>query len=708
MLAARRVFCAASSEEGAEAVQHRLVVRGEELTGALLDVALRDLGVRSLLRLDLLRPPVPVVRVVVLQPGKARLLRHQRLSVLVRLAVTRPQRVVERVQDDAPRQTRASRRHSLLRLVVEADDAPHHPHRLVQRAEPVVRGVGVLLQEVRLDHLTDVDGDLVLLTQRVLADQLHDLGQVLVLLEERRDGDLHGGEVGHGEGILRRTLGLEHLPVLLGTVLLVVRLKRLRVLRVGDGPVQGREMLTLRKLLVESPEDLHNAERGRRHRVGEVTTRRRHGSHHGDGSLPRRLAEALHAARTLVEGRETGTQVRRVSTVGRHLRKTTGDLTKGLGPTRRGVRHHRHIETHVTHVLSDRDTRVDGRLPGRHRHVGRVRDQHRAQHDRVLLAVLRRLQLRELHEHLSHLVSTLTAADVDDGVGVRVLRQRLGDDRLAAPEGSRHGAGSALHGREQRVQHTLARLQRRLGTQLAVGGDGTRLTNGPLLDHGKLPLRSVLVQLHLQNVVLVGVLAGRRNLRDLAAEADVAGRGREHDGVGRDQVVLTDHAVHVAVADHGAHLHRGGEGELLLVVQRRHVETLRDEHVSDHARDGLQRTLDTVEDLTEDAGSQLERQGLARTHNLVADRQTGSLLVHLDGGGVLLQTDDLTDQLGGAHLHKLVHGSAKHALTDHDGTGHGLNLAMRTDLSVGVELLHSKRHNARLGVCSPKAVPGWI
>jgi hypothetical protein len=47
------------------------------------------------------------------------------------------------------------------------------------------------------------------------------------------------------------------------------------LLRVRDVPVDGREMLALSELLVQSPEDLNDTERCRRDRVREVTTGRR-------------------------------------------------------------------------------------------------------------------------------------------------------------------------------------------------------------------------------------------------------------------------------------------------------------------------------------------------------------------------------------------------------------------------------------------------
>jgi hypothetical protein len=53
---------------------------------------------------------------------------------------------------------------------------------------------------------------------------------------------------------------------------------------------------------------------------------------------------------------------------------------------------------------------------GTHRHVRGVGDERRTLHDRVNLAVFLHGQFGEVHKHLSHLVATLAAADVDDRI----------------------------------------------------------------------------------------------------------------------------------------------------------------------------------------------------------------------------------------------------------------------------------------------------
>jgi len=68
-------------------------------------------------------------------------------------------------------------------------------------------------------------------------------------------------------------------------------------------------------------------------------------------------------------------------------------------------------------------------------------------HDGLLATVRQRHgELREVHEHLSHLISALSAAHVDDTVTVTVLAQRLTDNGLATAESARDSARPCMSG----------------------------------------------------------------------------------------------------------------------------------------------------------------------------------------------------------------------------------------------------------------------
>ena len=85
-----------------------------------------------------------------------------------------------------------------------------------------------------------------------LSDELHNLRQVLLLLQNLLD------------------LGPERHE--LGEVSVVVIVEGLHVLAVGAEPVHGGEVFALGELLVQTPEHLDNAQGGRGHGVGEVST----------------------------------------------------------------------------------------------------------------------------------------------------------------------------------------------------------------------------------------------------------------------------------------------------------------------------------------------------------------------------------------------------------------------------------------------------
>ncbi|KAG6554120.1 hypothetical protein Mapa_004036 [Marchantia paleacea] len=225
-------------------------------------------------------------------------------------------------------------------------------------------------------------------------------------------------------------------------------------------------MLTLGQLLIEPPKHLHDTESGSSYRIGEISSGGRHCAHNRHTSRPVGASEALDLSCALVEGGQTGCQIRRVPRIGRHFGQTAGNLTQSLGPSRGGVRHHAHIVPHVPEVLGQSDARVDRSLASGHGHVGGVGHESGPLHDGLLAAVGESHgQLREVHEHLRHLVPSLPAPDVHHTVRIRVLGQRLTDHSFPAPESSRDGASASQNGREERVQHSLPCEQGSVGRQ---------------------------------------------------------------------------------------------------------------------------------------------------------------------------------------------------------------------------------------------------
>lgn len=137
--------------------------------------------------------------------------------------------------------------HSLDGRIVISNEVSKHGAGLVEGAVPVVLGHTVLLKEVILQHTGDLERDLLVLAQSALSDKLHDFGKILLLLQ-----NLLG---------LRTELNETRLCGL------VVGIEDFGVLGIREGPVDGREVLPLGELLVQTPEDLHDTECGSGNRI---------------------------------------------------------------------------------------------------------------------------------------------------------------------------------------------------------------------------------------------------------------------------------------------------------------------------------------------------------------------------------------------------------------------------------------------------------
>jgi hypothetical protein len=72
------------------------------------------------------------------------------------------------------------------RQVVERDEVPDHADRLVEGAVPIVRRVAVLLEEVVLQQLGHLEGDLVRLSQRRFADELESMFETFFVATDSR------------------------------------------------------------------------------------------------------------------------------------------------------------------------------------------------------------------------------------------------------------------------------------------------------------------------------------------------------------------------------------------------------------------------------------------------------------------------------------------------------------------------------------------
>ena len=160
----------------------------------------------------------------------------------------------------------------------------------------------------------------------------------------------------------------------------------------------------------------------------------------------------------LVERGQCRTQARGIALLGRQCTGARRELAQCLGPPRRRVRDDDGVQSHVTEVLRHGEAGVDARLTGHHRHVRRVRDDDGALCQPAPGTGIDKL--RELGDHVCHLVPALSAADVDDDVRSAPLRHLLQQHGLpgAEPAGNRRRA--AERHRVEQVEHPLTRHQR--------------------------------------------------------------------------------------------------------------------------------------------------------------------------------------------------------------------------------------------------------
>src|SRR6056297_193718 len=526
----------------------------------------------------------------------------------------------------------------LERLLGQRDELQQQvEHGLLAGRRAVAVGLGErgLAQEAVVHQLGVQQRHLMHRRQRVLADDPRHPLQALLLLEQHQ-----------------HTLALA-VPVRVALALPPAG-EFDRVLGIGVQRVHRRVETGLGPLPVQRPEAAHVALGVHGHRFGEVAGGRAHGA--DDGHRAFLAAQRLHPRGPLVEVRQTGAEIGRVAGLRRQLAEAAGDLPQGLGPAAGGVGHERHVPALVAEILGHGDARVDARLPRRHRHVRRIGNDDRTLHERPAGAGV--LQLRQLVQHLGHLVAPLAAADIDDDIGIAPLGERLLQDGLAGAEPPREHAAPATGDGEQGVEDALAGDQRRAYRQPLR--HRARPAHGPVLTEANLYAVAAVapVGLDAAHHVLETVLAGFRHLGDAAA------RPRRHQAFDRMGLLARP-----PDALSGFHFVAGGDGRVEGVAAR--LRTLR-RHAGPHEQlvlvaEGAQQP---VEYLPEQMGTEADAERPARALDAVAGFQSGGAFVDLGGEDIAPQLYDLAEQLVGAdvdgllHVEGLLHARAQHRPAD--------------------------------------------
>jgi len=209
-----------------------------------------------------------------------------------------------------------------------------------------------------------------------------------------------------------------------------------------------------------------------------------------------------------------------------------------------------------------------------------------------LLTVDGGLQLGEVIQHFGHFVSTLTASDVNNTVRVGVLGEGLGNASLTAAESSGNGTSTTLNSGEEGIEDTLASGQRMVSGELLCDGSG--VTHGPEMGHVHVDFAFVGVEDSdgLRDVVLTG----GHDFDDATTDFR-----RSHNTVLREQIILEDGTEDISTNDELANLEvLGGEFPKLILVEGGNVDTTGDEHRLGKGGDGLEGSLDTIENSLQD------------------------------------------------------------------------------------------------------------
>ena len=170
-------------------------------------------------------------------------------------------------------------------------------------------------------------------------------------------------------------------------VLLVVLVQNVGVLAVGDGSVDGGEMLALGQLLIETPEDLDNTKSTASDGIREITTGRANSTDDADTAL------------TLGGTKSNGLHqhARRKRPAWHRGRQGNPDQQASLPDDQKFSQEPQPIGRRsppswprfalVTEVFSDSDTSIDRSFTSSDRHVRGVGDQAGTLHDRLFSAI---------------------------------------------------------------------------------------------------------------------------------------------------------------------------------------------------------------------------------------------------------------------------------------------------------------------------------
>jgi hypothetical protein len=208
-------------------------------------------------------------------------------------------------------------------------------------------------------------------------------------------------------------------------------------------------------------------------------------------------------------------------------------------------------------------------------------------------------QFREITQHFSHLVTTLSATDVDNAIRVGKLGKRLTNDSLSATESPRHGTSSTKHRGEEPINDTQTSNQRSITGQLLR--DGTRASDRPEMAEGEFVdlVLGLVEHVHDDIIDEEGLLSVSSSGVDFLDSSPNVGRA--DNLVAFNKFVFVDFSNHVSSSD-GLSLFEGTGSKCPANVsaQAGDIHTLGHVDVTGTLENALQGTLDTIENGSHD------------------------------------------------------------------------------------------------------------
>ena len=282
------------------------------------------------------------------------------------------------------------------------------------------------------------------------------------------------------------------------------------------------------------------------------------------------------------------------------------------------------MQSLIAEVFGHGDRGVDAGLARCHRHVRCVGDDDRALHQRTSGARVH--ELRELLEHARHLVAALATAQVDDHVCTAALGERFQQDGLAGAEAAGNRPLAAQGDRKQRIENALSGDEGFIRCQPTAHGSG----------------RAYRPEVPQRQCMFVSGLAA--NAQDDRIVRNSAGRGdpfdgtrdvRRHESALRTTLQLSQCAEDRPGGQLRAYGNAGGEIEDLL-------------------RKRSQRAQQAVEDVAEQARSDLDAEQVAGTADFDTGSQSCRVLVDLRDDLVFVQPDDFAEKPCGTDSDRLA------------------------------------------------------